>query len=144
MNIAKPTSPHAPSKVHMIRLSPRQDLKRCLQQFAADHHLTAAIILTCVGSLEQYNLRFANQREATLRKGPFEIVSLTGTLSQTSAHLHLCVSDHAGVTTGGHLLPDNLIFTTAEIGIAELTGLEFNRVYDPASGYPELEIRTRR
>jgi len=131
----------SPSKIYVIRLNPHEDLKISLQQFAVENSIQAAVILTCVGSLEQYNLRFANQQQGSSRKGHFEIVSLTGTLSASSVHLHLSVSDDTGLTTGGHLLDSNLIFTTAEIAIAELTGLVFDRVLDPASGYPELNIR---
>lgn len=135
------TNLESPSKVHVIRLKPHEDLKISLQKFAVENRIKAGVIVTCVGSLEQYNMRFANQKVGSSRKGHFEIVSLTGTLSESGAHLHISVSDPAGVTTGGHLLDGNLIFTTAEIAIAELTDLVFDRVLDPASGYPELTIR---
>ena len=132
---------HSHSKIYVIRLKPHEDLKQSLLRFAEENGIRAAVILTCVGSLEQYNLRFANRQDATLRQGHFEILSLAGTLSQSSAHLHLCIADHDGVTTGGHLLNNNLVFTTAEIALAELTDLAFEREFDPASGYAELEIR---
>lgn len=133
-------STKAPSKFHVIRLTPGLDLRKSLQQVAASNHMKAAVIVTCVGSLVQYNLRFANQKEGKVKKGYYEIVSLTGTLSESSLHLHLCVADSNGVCTAGHLLDNNLIYTTAEIAIAELTDLQFNRVFDEASGYHELQI----
>lgn len=131
-------------KIHVIRLEPRQDLRKSLVEFAALNNMQAAVIVTCVGSLVQYNLRFANQQAATLRKGHFEIVSLVGTLSASSAHLHLCVSDEHGLTTGGHLMDENLIFTTAEVAIAELSHLMFERIPDRVTGYKELKITDRR
>jgi uncharacterized protein len=137
-----PTS-HSPARIYVIRLKPREDLKECLLNFALQNRLEAAVVLTCVGSLEQYNLRFANRKAGTCQQGHFEIVSLVGTLSQSSAHLHICLSDEKGQTTAGHLLDKNLIYTTAEIAIAELTDFLFERVPDPASGYPELQVRNK-
>jgi uncharacterized protein len=130
-------------KIHVMRLRPGQDLRKSLQEFATLQKLKAAVMVTCVGSLVQYNLRFANQKEATLRTGHFEIVSLVGTLSESSVHLHLCVSDDHGRTTGGHLMDGNLIFTTAEIAIAEPSDLIFERIHDNATGYKELKVIDR-
>ncbi|HEY9049808.1 MAG TPA: PPC domain-containing DNA-binding protein [Ohtaekwangia sp.] len=131
------------SRVHVIRLRPHEDLKKSLVAWAVQHNIKAAVIVTCVGSLEQYTLRFANQQNGISRTGHFEIVSLTGTLSNESAHLHLAVSDSTGQTTGGHLLDNNLIYTTAEIAIAELPDLEFDRETDSTYGYKELAVRRR-
>jgi uncharacterized protein len=143
MNASAPRPLYPSDKIHVIRLTPGQDLKKSLQEFAALHKMKAAIMVTCVGSLIQYNLRFANQKGATRQQGHFEIVSLVGTLSESSVHLHLCVSDEHGLTTGGHLMDENLIFTTAEIAIAELSDLIFERLPDKVTGYNELKITDR-
>jgi predicted DNA-binding protein with PD1-like motif len=134
---------HASSNniVYVFRLMPHQDLKKSILEFAKANQIEAGIILTCVGSLEKLNLRYANQKEGTSAKGYFEIVSLTGTFTSLSCHLHLCVSDNTGKTTGGHLLEDNLIYTTAEIAIAALTDLVFERTPDPTYGYHELNVK---
>ena len=137
------TSPIAPGSnaiFHVIRLTPGQDLRKCLQDLAATQKMNAAVVVTCVGSLVQYNLRFANQEEGKKGKGYFEIVSLTGTLSQSAVHLHLCIADPEGVCIGGHLLDNNLIYTTAEIAVAQLTDLRFERIRDDVSGYNELNV----
>jgi predicted DNA-binding protein with PD1-like motif len=132
----------ASSKVYVFRLKPHEDLKKSILDFAKEHSIHAGIILTCVGSLEQVNLRFANQASGSMRTGSFEIVSCTGTFSHNgTAHLHLSVADNTGNTIGGHLLDQNLIFTTAEIAIAELPGLHFDREIDPTYGYKELIVR---
>ena len=128
------------SRIHVARLTPGTDLKKALRGLAVRNNWSAAVMVTCVGSLVEYNLRFANQEEGTRKKGHFEIVSLTGTLSASSVHLHLAASDEKGVIIGGHLLDGNIIFTTAEVAIAELSDLTFERQFDPASGYQELHI----
>jgi predicted DNA-binding protein with PD1-like motif len=127
-------------KVHVFRLHPHQDLKKSVLDFARENRIAAGIILSCVGSLEQYNIRFANEKAAKTLKGFFEIVSLTGTFSENASHIHISVSDGSGRTTGGHLLDDNLIYTTAEVAIAELTEIVFDRVHDENSGFKELVV----
>ena len=112
--------------------------------FAEKNKIKAGFVATCVGSLEQVNLRYANQPSGTLLKGHFEILSLSGTFSDTSAHLHLSVADSTGKTIGGHLLDDNQIYTTAEIVVGELLDVEFTRELDSTYGYQELVIRARK
>ena len=129
---------------YAIRLAPHQDLKKELLSFAAKHKIKAGFIATCVGSLEQVSLRMANQEKGEILLGHNEIVSLTGTLSDSSAHLHLSVSDSTGRTIGGHLLEGALIYTTAEIVIGELEDLEFERTTDLTYGYKELSVKKRK
>lgn len=124
----------------MFRLKPHEDLKKSIVAFAKTNNIKAGIILTCVGSLEQFNIRFANQETGLKNQGHFEIVSLVGTFSDSASHIHISVSDPSGKTIGGHLLDENLIHTTAEIAIAELTDLIFLRETDSAYGYKELFI----
>src|SRR4051812_38053687 len=88
--------------IYAIRLLPGQDLKREIMQLALSQQIKAGCILTCVGSLQAANLRFANQPEGTALSGKFEIVSLVGTFSDETAHLHLSISDSTGATIGGH------------------------------------------
>ena len=138
--MAKLTSP---METYAIRLEPGQDLKREITQLARERRIKAGCVVTCVGSLRLANLRFANRAEATPLEGKYEIVSLVGTFSDESAHLHLSISDSTGVTVGGHLMEGNLIYTTAELVIGVIPGLEFAREVDPTYGYPELVVRKR-
>jgi predicted DNA-binding protein with PD1-like motif len=131
------------STCFVFRLKPHEDLKKALLELARQHKWKAAAVVTCVGSLEQFHLRYANQENGSKQQGHFEIVSLTGTLSESSAHLHLSVSDSTGRTLGGHLLDDNLIYTTAEIVLVELTDVEFTREKDNTYGYSELKVKKK-
>ncbi|CAN5609528.1 DNA-binding protein [soil metagenome] len=123
-----------------FRLRPDQDLKLELDNFAKLHKLEAACILTCVGSLRKAVLRLADQPGVVEWEQKFEIVSLTGTLSQRDAHYHISLSDSEGRTLGGHLWEGCLIYTTAEIVIGVLPGVRFVREFDPLSGYDELVV----
>ena len=145
-SLPKHDSPTVPSRVraHTLRLKPGQGLTEELQAWAKSQQIRAAAIMTTVGSLTRVNLRYANQKESVAEDGHFEIVSLVGTLNEDSMHLHLSVSDGKGQTRGGHLMPGNIIYTTAEIVIAEIEDADFTREPDPQSGYRELVVKSRR
>jgi len=127
--------------VHIFRLKPGEDLLLALDRYLEQHQIQAGILLTCVGSLRSAVLRLADQHDPTELPGPVEIVSLEGTLSTAGSHLHLSISDSRGKTTGGHLLPGNLIYTTAEIALGELPDLQFRREPCAQSGYAELVVQ---
>ena len=133
-------NPSSKLKAYAFRLRPHEDLKKSIQQFAKNNRLKAGAILSAVGSLEQLKIRFASQPDGTIKTGFFEIVSLTGTFSEGSCHIHICASDANGQTFGGHLLDENLIYTTAEIVVINLSDLEFSRLTDPTYNYKELVV----
>ena len=135
---------HSASIVYVFRLRPHEDLKKSIVQFARDNHIKAGIVITCVGSLEQFNLRFANRQAGTSQKGHFEIVSAVGTFSDTASHIHVSVANGDGEIIGGHLLEENFIYTTAEIAVASLTDLEFDRQPDSTYGYHELLVKEKK
>ncbi|HEX8462667.1 MAG TPA: PPC domain-containing DNA-binding protein, partial [Segetibacter sp.] len=64
-------------KAIAIRLKPGQDLKQQLDEYIKVRHIKAASIVTCVGSLQQAAIRYANQPGTDSLTGKFEIVSLT-------------------------------------------------------------------
>jgi uncharacterized protein len=123
-----------------LRLKPQQDLKAELEAFVQHQVIEAACIVTCVGSLTKATLRLANQSDAIVYDGKFEIVSLTGVMSRWGSHYHMAIADSAGQTIGGHLMRGSLIYTTAEIIIGILPQFSFRRELDEATGYRELSI----
>ena len=129
------------TRTHAIRLKPGQDLKIGIQEFVNHHNIRAGWVIACVGSLTEYKLRFANQRNAHIGKGFVEIVSVSGTLSVNGCHLHISISDNHGALTGGHLLEGCTIYTTAEIIIGESLGLIFSRENDGTTEWKELQIK---
>jgi uncharacterized protein len=129
--------------VHVFRLKPHDDLKNSIVEYAQANSISAGIILTCVGSLEEFHLRFANEKSGQKQRGYFEIVSLTGTFSASASHLHISLSDAKGTTIGGHLLDGNLIYTTAEVAIGVLPQLYFGREVDATYGFSELVVKSK-
>lgn len=139
---AKVTSMSSKAVMHVFRLKPGQDFMEELRGWAKEHHIKAASIVSVVGSFKKINLRYANEPKTTSQDGFFEIVSLVGTFNETSEHLHASVSNGKGETFGGHLMPGNLIYTTAEVVVAELPELTFTREKDVGgSGWDELVIK---
>jgi len=130
--------------VHVFRLRPHDDLRRSLDAFVEARGIEAAVIVSCVGSLEVAAIRFATADGATILEGKFEITSLVGTLSaRGGSHLHLTITDGEGVARGGHLMEGSRIYTTAEVAIGALPDLSFTRELDETSGYDELVVKPR-
>ncbi len=127
-------------KIYPLRLLPGQDLKQELERFARQQPLQAGFVLSAVGSLSQATLRLADQTGDHLLAERLEILALSGSLCPDGVHLHLTVADAQGRTWGGHLRPGCLIYTTAEIVLADSLEYRFSRQPDPATGYLELHI----
>lgn len=128
-------------KIIAIRLKPGEDLKQSIQDLVNKNGIKAGWIVTCAGSLTNYNIRFANQPEGSTGSGFFEITSLSGTVSDNGSHLHITVADSSGMAIGGHLLNGCKIYTTAEIIIGYSDELIFAREKDGSTPWPELQIK---
>jgi len=131
------------TEIHTFRLKPRQDLFTSIERFVHEKGIDAGAVLACVGSLTNATLRLANREYYISYEGFFEIVSLTGTVSTHGSHLHISISDGDGQTLGGHLVEGCLIYTTAEIVIAEFTDVVYTREMCAESGYEELVVREK-
>jgi uncharacterized protein len=133
------------------RLRPGDDLVASIKTLASDisNYTSAAIVLSCVGSLSSLTLRMANATPSGGSDGsqcrtwsePLEIVSLVGTIvPQTTAfHLHMAVSDAAGCVYGGHLIHAT-VHTTIELTLGTMASVVFERDFDPETGYRELVV----
>jgi uncharacterized protein len=126
---------------YAFRLKPGQDLKQEIQKLVMEKQVKAGWITTCVGSLTDYNIRFANQPQGSSGSGHFEIVSLVGTVSVNGSHLHISISDSTGKTIGGHLMDGCKIYTTAEIVIQCSNEFEFKREKDGSTPWEELQVK---
>jgi predicted DNA-binding protein with PD1-like motif len=136
-------APSSHARFYALRLKPGDDIVLELRKFARMHELQAVSIVTCVGSLTEAQLRYANVSEWARVTGHFEIVSLVGTVDAEGEHLHISLSDGTGRMIGAHFGPGSAVYTTAEIILAELTDLIFTREPCQLSGWDELTIRRR-
>ncbi len=138
MNEATTTLPNI--NIYAIRLLPGQDLKNALQTFLEKNKINAGWIFSAVGSLTTYSIRFANQSTASAGNGYFEIVGLTGIVSDKGSHLHVIISDGRGDCLAGHLMEGCVVYTTVEIIIGSTNKYRFDRVNDGSTSWKELII----
>jgi len=150
-----PTSPGhtsvdgSPLRAFAVRFLPGQELKSGLLEYVRERNLAAAVVVTCVGSLESATLRLAGATSDNCttpdvkltRNERFEIVSLVGTLSAShGCHLHCSLADAEGHVWGGHCVGDMVVHTTAEVVLADCQGLAFERHFDGSTGFKELAV----
>ncbi len=135
--------PGAKITAYLIRLKPGQDVLAEVESFVKENKLEAAAIVSAVGSLKEASIRYADKDDATHLKGPFEIVSLSGTTAISGSHLHLSISDGSGKTLGGHLMPGSIVYTTLELVIDAYPALKMTRETDATYGYQELVVRKK-
>lgn len=126
---------------HCFRLNPNQDLKSEILRYCVLHNIAAGAVISAVGSLSKSHLRLAGSGEFFEATEKFEIVSATGSVSKNGCHLHISIADARGRVIGGHLVEGNMIFTTCELVIAVIPGIEFTREHDALTGYNELQIK---
>ena len=137
---SKPVAVPSNLRAIVLRLGPGDELSQKLQELVEREQIEAGFIMTCVGSLTQAQVRFADNPSPTKLEGKFEIVSLVGTIAKSGTHLHITLADEQGRTIGGHLKPGNLVYTTAELVVGVVTDVRYAREPDPKSGYNELVI----
>ena len=131
----------------IFRIKPGEDLWESIQNAALKNGPASHSVVTCVGSLVVCKVRLAGATPTDQRtleiEGPLEIVSLTGTIIQDRAHLHISVSDKNGKVLGGHLLKGSIVDTTAEVVLADLStsGLVLTREMDEKTGFRELVVK---
>lgn len=126
-----------------IRLNPGADLRSAFEQLVRDHADRAGFVVSAIGSLDGAVLRFAGESCPVTLQGPMEIVSLSGSVTADGAHLHMSVSDREGRVWGGHVAAGNIVRTTVEALLVTLPDWSLSRQHDPATGYPELVVRSR-
>jgi len=115
-------------------------VREFIEQYAKDQGIDAGVIVSMVGSFQTAAIRFAGRPQPTVLKGPFEIVSVTGTLSDEGAHVHLAIADENGKVLAGHMSKGSIVNTTVELVILNISSeWRFERVVDPVTGDKELK-----
>ena len=127
--------------MYIFRLTNGQDLKKSIVEYCKDNNIKAGIIGTCVGCCYEVNFRLAGGEKFFHNVKDYEIISMTGTISEDGVHIHVSFSDIDGNVIGGHLSEGCLINTTAEIVIIEIDNYKLTREFDEETGYKELVIK---
>jgi uncharacterized protein len=125
---------------HPFRLHKGDDLREAIEAKVKEGGFSAASVVTCVGSVQRIDIRLADESLPGPLEGPFEIVSLVGTLGRGGSHLHGAFADAKGNVIGGHIRPGCVIHTTAEVVLGVMPALVFDRTFDSNTGFDELEV----
>ena len=145
------------SRVMVMRLGPGSDLFKSLEEVARKENILSGVVLCGAGSLSQVTLRNVRlfpeefpitdrNRIYTPKKEPMELLSLSGNISRKegTVHIHCHITISSGLDDsrayGGHLIEGCIVFSTCEVIIAEITGLEMKRNSDPETRVLELYL----
>ncbi|MDI9623474.1 MAG: DNA-binding protein [Methanothermobacter sp.] len=115
------------------RIKPSQDLKEELLKIKG-----SGIIVSGIGSLKRATLRLADEKIVKI-EGPFEIISMQGTITADGIHVHMAIANKNGKIIGGHLKGGCMVHTTVEIAILPYNGI-LRRLKDEETGFMELDI----
>ena len=123
----------------VVRLDRGEEILEQVEHLAKqeDIHLAA---VQALGAVNDFTVGVFNTETKTYAsnrfQGPYEIVSLTGTIDrkdgQFYTHLHLSAGDQEGKVFGGHL-NRGVISATCEMVVTLLDG-EIDRAFDPEIG----------
>ena len=102
-----------------LKLAPGSDLRLSLEDLARRDGIHG-FVLGVVGNLTRAAFQCPGQSEPTVLEGDLEVITLNGTLSPDSVHLHLSLSDGACQVWGGHLEPGTIVQKGADVLIGVL------------------------
>lgn len=125
---------------HCFRLRRGDDLLGGIQSYAEEHGIRAGAVVSAVGCLTRWEVRDASGVDVQHGTEDVELVSVMGTVSCAGSHLHASFARRDLTVFGGHLRAGCTVNTTAEIVLAELTGVSFSRAPDAETGYDELVV----
>ncbi len=129
----------------VVRLDPGDEICESLLILADREDIRLASV-SGLGAVNDFTVgvydTVARRYDSNRFTGPFEIVSLTGTLTRQEGkpylHLHMSCGDQAGRVFGGHL-NRGLISATGEIVIRRIPG-EVGRYHDEQIGLNLFEF----
>ena len=102
-----------------LKLAPGSDLRLSLEDLARREGIHG-FVLGVVGNLTHAAFQCPGQSEPTVLEGDLEVITLNGTLSPDSVHLHLSLSDGACQVWGGHLEPGTIVQKGADVLVGVL------------------------
>lgn len=128
----------------MLRLDQGQDLFATLGDFARQHQIRAAAVVSGIGMLRDATIGYWNGSEY-VRKDlaePHELVGLHGSIAEAdgpSVHLHAALAAPSHQLEGGHLMRGT-VWVLNEILIENFPGRVFGRPIDETLGLRKLDL----
>ena len=98
----------------IFKLETGMDLLISLQERAKKEN-KPGYILSVVGNLSKARIKCPGKKQSTLIQNTLEIISLNGTISHSSCHLHISFSDGNCNVWAGHLEEGTIILKAADM-----------------------------
>jgi uncharacterized protein len=132
----------------MLRLDQGQDLFATLSDFARQHEIRAAAIISGIGMLRDAAVGYWNGSEYARKDltEPHELVGLHGSIAEAdgpSIHLHAALANPSHQLVGGHLIRGT-VWVLNEIVIETFPGRIFGRPIDETLGLRKLDLEPGR
>ena len=118
------TESFAASRFVALRLDPGEDVLLSLRAAVEEQRIRNAAILSGVGSLDRYHFHVVQTTNMppgntfVQGEGPFDILTITGLVVDSSVHAHITFSN-TEVAMGGHLEEGCRVLTFAVVVMAE-------------------------
>ncbi|MEM2100611.1 MAG: DNA-binding protein [Thermoproteota archaeon] len=122
-------------RVIVFRCDRGEDLLKTIEKVASENNVANGVVVSAIGTLEKCHMHRVTSKglppeeEYVEIDGPLEVNSVDGIIANGKLHAHISVSDSNG-TYGGHLEPGSPVLYLAEIVLAEIAGISFNRELD--------------
>ena len=128
----------------MLRLDQGQDLFVALSDFARQHEIRAAAVVSGIGMLRNVTIGYWNGSEY-VRKDlpePHELIGLHGSIAEAegpSIHLHAALAAPNHGLVGGHLMRGT-VWVLNEMLIETFPGRVFDRPIDETLGLRKIDL----
>lgn len=128
----------------MLRLDQGQDLFATLSNFAREHAIRAAVVVSGIGMLRDVTVGYWNGSEYVRHElpQPHELVGLHGSIAEAdgpSVHLHAALAGPDHSLVGGHLMRAT-VWVLNELLIDTFPGRTFGRPIDETLGLRKLDL----
>lgn len=130
-------------KEYAIRLEKGADLKASIEEICQKNGFNTCVVLSAVGCVYQAKFRRAKATSYFEKVEDYEIVAMTGTVSQGKVHMHISLADDSGAVVGGHLEKGCFINTTCELVLGVLDEYESHREFDEKTGCNEIIFKKK-
>ena len=120
------------SKVHIVRVDPGEDVRKCVCAFLRDKDVTQAVVLGGYGTLARHSLHWVRHNRLPVEnafadgEGGIEILAMNGLVVEGDPHIHVTLSTQVGAY-GGHLEEGCIAYVLCEVFLGEIKGCELKR-----------------
>jgi len=132
----------------MLRLDQGQDLFATLGDFAREHGIRAAAVVSGIGMVRNVTVGYWNGSEYVRQElpDPHELVGLHGSIAEAdgpSIHLHAALAGPNHKLVGGHLIRAT-VWVLNEVFLDTFPGRTFARPIDETLGLRKLDLEPER